>query len=137
MENYKPTRALLGRDAPLSDGGFSDAGRSDESGTYSLLNIKRYRRYFNVDTEVGCSGLRWLLASYLAGNRALGRFTRICFLVEVVPPVSCQQRHKAALHSKPDAIMLLLQDVLSRITDSVVGFWRADFMEKTTDNADL
>ena len=53
VENYKPTRALLGRDAPLSDGGFSDAGRSDESGTYSLLNIKRYRRYFNVDTEVG------------------------------------------------------------------------------------
>ena len=35
------------------------------------------------------------------------------------------------------ATALLLQDVLSRITDSVVGFWRADFMEKTTDNADL
>jgi hypothetical protein len=34
-------------------------------------------------------------------------------------------------------MLLLLQDVLSRITDSVVGFWRADFMEKTTDNADL
>jgi len=34
-------------------------------------------------------------------------------------------------------LLARVQDVLSRIMDSVVGFWRADFMDKTTDNADL
>lgn len=53
VENYKPSRALLRPDVPLSDGGFSDAGRSEDSGSYSMFNVKRYRRYFNVDTGVG------------------------------------------------------------------------------------
>mmetsp|Transcript_20602 Transcript_20602/g.62044 ORF Transcript_20602/g.62044 Transcript_20602/m.62044 type:complete len:370 (+) Transcript_20602:203-1312(+) len=67
--------------APRSADGLStSAGTAeDDSASYSLLNIKRYRRYFNVDTE----------------------------------------------------------EVVGRITDSVIGFWKADFFEKTTDNADL
>ena len=57
---------------------------------------------------------------------------------DVVPFSVCdQQRQQAACWAMTEAEALLLQDVLSRITDSVVGFWRADFMEKTTDNADL
>lgn len=30
-----------------------------------------------------------------------------------------------------------VQDVINRMVDSVIGFWKADFIEKTTDNADL
>ena len=34
-------------------------------------------------------------------------------------------------------VLLLLQDVLQRVGDSVIGSYKADFFDKTTDNADL
>ena len=33
--------------------------------------------------------------------------------------------------------LVLLQDILIRIRDSVIGSYKADFFDKTTDNADL
>lgn len=63
VENYKPTRSLLARDAPRSADGVSDAGRSEGAGSYSVLNIKRYRRYFNVDTGVRAATLHVLVST--------------------------------------------------------------------------
>lgn len=62
-----------------ADGPAVDPLPSDVAGAFSIFNIKRYRRYFNVDTH----------------------------------------------------------EVLTRMLDSVIGFWKADFFEKTIDNADL
>lgn len=36
----------------------SAGAAGEDSASYSLLNIKRYRRYFNVDTEVGAPPCR-------------------------------------------------------------------------------
>ena len=33
--------------------------------------------------------------------------------------------------------LVILQDILIRIRDSVIGSYKADFFDKTTDNADL
>ncbi|KAK9811891.1 hypothetical protein WJX72_011905 [[Myrmecia] bisecta] len=78
VQPYSGNQPLLQATHPPLSAPSPDA--DGENGTkYSMFNLKRYRKYFNVDTE----------------------------------------------------------DVLSRMLDSVVGFFRADFLEKTTDSADL
>ena len=53
VESFRPTRPLLSGDAPRSHGGDPEAaGPPIDWGSYSFLNIKRYRQYFNVDTWV-------------------------------------------------------------------------------------
>ncbi|KAK9828091.1 hypothetical protein WJX81_002457 [Elliptochloris bilobata] len=74
-----------GGDAPLLGGsGAASAGLGtpeggDVGGKFSMFNLKRYRKYFNVDT----------------------------------------------------------QDVLVRMRDSIIGAFKPDFLEKTSDSADL
>jgi hypothetical protein len=45
-----PPPALLGA-APPAGSADSDAGPAQDPSSYPFYNIKRYRRYFNVDTE--------------------------------------------------------------------------------------
>ncbi len=53
VETFRPTRPLLSGDAPRSHAGDPEAaGPPIDLGSYSFLNIKRYRQYFNVDTWV-------------------------------------------------------------------------------------
>ena len=53
VETFRPTRPLLSGDAPRSHAGDPEAaGPPIDWGSYSFLNIKRYRQYFNVDTYV-------------------------------------------------------------------------------------
>ena len=53
VETFRPTRPLLSGDAAMSHAGDPEAaGPPLDWGSYSFLNIKRYRQYFNVDTYV-------------------------------------------------------------------------------------
>ena len=53
VETFRPTRPLLSGDAPRSHAGDPEAaGPPIDWGSYSFINIKRYRQYFNVDTWV-------------------------------------------------------------------------------------
>jgi len=59
VETFRPTRPLLSGDAPMSHAGDPEAaGPPIDWGSYSFLNIKRYRQYFNVDTWVSARALR-------------------------------------------------------------------------------
>ena len=59
VETFRPTRPLLSGDAPLSHAGDPEAaGPPIDWGSYSFLNIKRYRQYFNVDTWVSARAVR-------------------------------------------------------------------------------
>jgi hypothetical protein len=53
VQSYSGHTALLGAGAVPSAGGPGDAGSASK---YSAFNLKSYRKYFNVDTQVrgGC-----------------------------------------------------------------------------------
>ncbi len=66
VESFRPTRPLLSGDAQRSHAGDPEAaGPPIDWGSYSFLNIKRYRQYFNVDT--------WVRPSRNPGTGRLGR----------------------------------------------------------------
>ncbi len=90
-------------------------GDEEPNKKYWVLNIKRYRRFFNVDTEVSCCP---------AVN--LQRH-----LISVTP-----NRSKSRELNNVN-VAQCVQDILVRIRDSVIGSYKADFFDKTTDNADL
>ena len=101
------------RSGAAQQGGGAD-GDEDPSKKYWFLNIKRYRRFFNVDTEVspGC------MQQHSPGTSKVAAL---------------------ALFSSSTSLKALngVQDILIRIRDSVIGSYKADFFDKTTDNADL
>ncbi len=47
MQSYAPTSSLLG------SGAVPSANAGDANSKYSMFNLKNYRKYFNVDTQVG------------------------------------------------------------------------------------
>lgn len=47
MQSYAPTSSLLGA------GAVPSANAGDSNPKFSLFNLKSYRKYFNVDTQVG------------------------------------------------------------------------------------
>lgn len=123
--SYTENRGLMQGSAQSAGAGDGD---EEPNKKYWFLNIKRYRRFFNVDTEVSCC----------PGTLALALE---CYeLAKVVG--TCDTKQKQAcdpqgheLHNVN--IAQCMQDILIRIRDSVIGSYKADFFDKTTDNADL
>ena len=56
VETFRPTRPLLSGSAPRSGQDPEAGGAPADWTSYSFLNIKRYRQYFNVDTGVRTRG---------------------------------------------------------------------------------
>lgn len=162
--SYTESRGL-NQGAASSTGGAD--GDDEPNKKYWFLNIKRYRRFFNVDTEVHLSTRR--LHEHIGSNfsSSLGissvGFPVCCAqvhsqsgLTDVTQAKSCYQMcgtsqsymtpHKMAYSTAEFTVpgpvkfadrLMLLQDILIRIRDSVIGSYKADFFDKTTDNADL
>ncbi len=103
-------------------------GDEEPNKKYWFLNIKRYRRFFNVDTEVICCLETLPLAvDFYKFAKAVG---------------ICDTKQKEACNLQGHEmnnvnIAQCMQDILIRIRDSVIGSYKADFFDKTTDNADL
>ncbi len=146
-----------GGDAPLLGGaggasaGLGAPGGGEGGGKFSVFNLKRYRMYFNVDTQARsraqpgklCTGALWFWLSrrpcfwpWIAALTGLYG-VRGCELRPVpVTLLACTLRcvtMKRASHFARRR----RQDVLVRMRDSVIGAFRPDFLEKTSDSADL
>ena len=50
VQSYAPSASLLGAGAVPSAGGPGDPNAPK----FSMFNLKSYRKYFNVDTQVRC-----------------------------------------------------------------------------------
>ena len=116
--SYTENRGLIQGSAQSAGGADGDDGPNKK---YWFLNIKRYRRFFNVDTEVSYT----YIAPDASQAYALDGMQRwnIIPLFNGLDHVTQQ--------------FCVVQDILIRIRDSVIGSYKADFFDKTTDNADL
>lgn len=125
-----------GGDAPLLGGsGGGSAGLGAPSGgdggaKFSFFNLKRYRKYFNVDTQVAPlpqpSRSPFLLYALLF----------VCCII-VSTKLHPAMQGRSMLDSGRQIFGSAAQDVLVRMRDSVIGAYKPDFLEKTSDSADL
>ena len=119
VQAYHTAQRLLGGFLSSSEADGGSGNNNDKPPGF--FSLKAYRKYFNVDTSVR-------LMSPVAGC------LRSPSPVVSDTPSSRPQRIAFTLAQAP---CLFVQDVLSRMLDSVIGCVWPNFLEKIADTADL